>query len=454
MTSSTLRYLYSRTFLSLALRAAGVGMMFFAMIVLARILPQQDFGLYTYALDSVALASAAVGLGLNQTAVRVVPDALNTKHPQSLRNFALIGFAATAVSCLTLWPLLEVARRAELLPDAIDTSFLTIAILTLFAIGSLRLAQEMLRGAKLIGLSQIFEQILWPALLLIFAGGILSGWMAPRAAGILVFQAIAFLIATALLLAVFFGKAKPQQPPSTGGNGLAKDARQWLGIGLPLAFAGMLSVFLKRGDMLALGAVVSAAELAPYAASTRVAGLLIFALGAANAATAPLMRQFWSAGDREQLQNVADRSAALALGLASPLAIIIILFPEFILLAFGPGFVEGAAALRILAVGQLVNAMTGPVGPLMIAVGKQGTYARFVAATALLCAVLLFLLVPEYGLVGAAIATAASAIALNAALAFFLKRNYQLVSYARPAAIGRVATEIASQLPGFVKRKS
>lgn len=428
-------------------------MMFVSLIVLARALPQQQLGLYLYVLDTLALTSAAVGLGLSQTAVRVVPDALEKRQSVTLRNFAVTGFLATLISCLALWPLLEMARRAELLPSGLGSGLLAIAIFTLVALGLLRLVQEMLRGAKLIALSQLFEQLLWPVLLLIVAGGILAGWMPARADGILIFQAFSFVVATAVLFVLFFRRIGPGQTAPRAWNAMARDARHWLAIGLPLAIAGLLSVFLMRGDMLALGAVVSAAELAPYAASARVAGLLIFALGAASAATAPLMRQFWSAGDREQLQSVVDRSAALAFGLAAPLGILILIFPEIVLLAFGPGFLSAVTALRILVIGQMVNALTGPAAALMVAVGEQGAYARFVAATAVLCAVLLFLLVPTYRLEGAAAATAVSAIALNLGLAFFLRRKYLLVSYARPSIILGAAIEISGQLARAVKGK-
>ena len=56
-----------------------------------------------------------------------------------------------------------------------------------------------------------------------------------------------------------------------------------------------------------------------------------------------------------------------------PLLIGFGLFPDPMLGLFGPEFVAARGLLRILAVGQAVNATTGLVGPFSIMVGRERT---------------------------------------------------------------------------------
>jgi O-antigen/teichoic acid export membrane protein len=234
------------------------------------------------------------------------------------------------------------------------------------------------------------------------------------------------------------------------------DAAAWVGMGLPLAISGLFSVFLKRGDILALGTVATPAEIAPYAAAVRVAGLTIFGLSAANATSAPLLREFWSAGDRTALQGCVDRSAAIATLFSLPLVLAFLAVPQLFLGAFGPAYLRGVTPLRLLAIGQLVNALTGPVGPVMIAAGRQRRYLTMTALTAVAMTVMLALLVPRFGQVGAAISALTSALMLNSLLALDVRRNLGLRTVASAHALRLTIAEIVhgiQSLAATLRRK-
>src|SRR6185369_5196936 len=114
--------------------------------------------------------------------------------------------------------------------------------------------------------------------------------------------------------------------------------------------------------------------------------------------------------------------AAALLGAAMPRAFVParrkagvgqLLVPEALLGIFGPAYRTGAAALTILAAGQLFNAATGPLGQVINMSGRPYLTLVNNAAVAALNIVLCLILIPRYGLTGAACSTTASLTLVN-----------------------------------------
>jgi O-antigen/teichoic acid export membrane protein len=99
--------------------------------------------------------------------------------------------------------------------------------------------------------------------------------------------------------------------------------------------------------------------------------------------------------------------------LAIPVFAVLLLLPGPLLRLFGPGYAAGATALAILAAGQLFNAATGPLGQLINMSGRPYVTLVNNAAVAILNIVGCVLLIPRYGLTGAACSTTASITLVN-----------------------------------------
>jgi O-antigen/teichoic acid export membrane protein len=93
-------------------------------------------------------------------------------------------------------------------------------------------------------------------------------------------------------------------------------------------------------------------------------------------------------------------------GLASPILLLFVLFPAKVLALFGAKFAGGAPVLAILAIGQFVNVATGSVGWILIMCGYERLMRNIIIVCATATVALNFLLIPLYGVVGAALATA------------------------------------------------
>lgn len=92
------------------------------------------------------------------------------------------------------------------------------------------------------------------------------------------------------------------------------------------------------------------------------------------------------------------------------------------LAVFGPEFSASYLPMIILAVGQLLNVASGPVGTIL-SMSRQERFVGIGMSVSVICNILLnYLLIPRYGINGAAIATAVSVGIWNLLMVVFAKR--------------------------------
>tara|TARA_B100000212_G_scaffold201429_1_gene151928 strand:+ start:78 stop:413 length:336 start_codon:yes stop_codon:yes gene_type:complete len=72
---------------------------------------------------------------------------------------------------------------------------------------------------------------------------------------------------------------------------------------------------------------------------------------------------------------------------------------------FGEEFISGSTSLRILLLGQVINALCGSVGIILIMSGNEEYAKKASFFGALSIVILSFILIPKYAMIGAAIAS-------------------------------------------------
>ncbi len=172
------------------------------------------------------------------------------------------------------------------------------------------------------------------------------------------------------------------------------------------ALSAIAGYLLKFSPIIVLGIYASAKDIGLYSLANSTAFLISFILWIVSAVYAPHFARFHSQGKTKELRESVRSSILYLLIIATPIFLIIISFPTAILGFFGQEFEEGKTALIILAIAQLFNVSTGPVYFLLNMTGHQKYLRNIVFLTALVSVVSVFLLVPYYSFIGAAIATA------------------------------------------------
>ena len=107
-----------------------------------------------------------------------------------------------------------------------------------------------------------------------------------------------------------------------------------------------------------------------------------------------------------EIQHLAKWSALGMLMLAAPIVAIMVFLPELIMGLFGDEFKEASNLLAIMAIGQFINVATGSVGYLLTMSGHEKDLRRVTFFSGPLTVLLSYVLILQYGVLGAAIATA------------------------------------------------
>lgn len=385
-------------------------------VVLARTLGTEGYGLYIYVFTIVTIVAIPAQVGLPILLVRETARAQAVKDWPRLKG--VWRWATSVTGALALLLSLIAAGIAWTLTDRftplqLQTFAWGLLLLPLVALGNLRGAA--LRGLRKVIQGQLPEAILRPLLLIlsvIAAALLLPGAVtAPRAMFLHVVAAfIAFLIGADLLRRNAPAELATVDRP-------VYDHRTWLASTLPLALIGGMQVVIRRTDIIMLGLFLTIRDVGIYAVAVQGARLVSFGLTAIGMVTTPYFARMYETNDMAGFQELATMSARAMFVLALPIAAVLIICGHFLLtVLFGPDFSVAYAALAILSVAHVVHAGFGSVGPLLNMTGYERVTAGRIAVAAASNVVLNLILIPSWGLVGAALATGGTLLVWNVLL--------------------------------------
>lgn len=400
------------------LRIASTGLTFATSFVLARFLGLAGYSTYALALEWLTFLTVPAALGMDRFMVREVAVYRARAQWPELRGFlrwgnlAVLAASLAAAGSGALLVTVFVSDR-----DGLRLSlYLALAALPLTSLTTLR--QAAMRGFDRIVGGQWPELILRPLLILALST---LGWLllpefsAPWAVAALALGTVAaFLVGAALLSRVLQG-APPAQP--------VYRSRAWLGTALPFMLISATYVLNNKVGVLLLGPLGEPTDVGLYQVASRGADLIALVLLAVNTAFAPTLARLYAQEKPRQLEHAVARSTRLITLVSLPVALGFIAFGGFFLAIFGPEFTAARGTLTILCAGQLVNAATGTVATLLNMTGHERDTALVVGFSAAVNVSLNLLLIPRYGLNGAAAATALGTLVWNALLSYFVYRR-------------------------------
>jgi O-antigen/teichoic acid export membrane protein len=417
---------------SLAIQAANLGFSFALGLLLARTLGAEGYGVYAYAFTLVAVLSVPAKFGLPILIVREVARSRVERNWGALRGivrWSNIVAGAFALVVGALAAAIALGFREDLAPAHLLTFFWALVLVPPMVLGELRGAA--LRGLGHVVQGQLPERVLRPAFTIVLCGFALvvlpAGGLRPDAAMSL------HVLAALLAFGAGAWMYLRARPPEVANVRPVYKRRAWLSSAWPLALAASMQILNSHTDILMLGVFETADQVGIYRAASQCAGLVGLALLAINQVAAPQFAALYASGDLRRLERLAVGGSRLILAGAAPVAAILIIFGDGILsLLFGDEYASGRVPMTLLVLGQLSNAAFGSVGLLLNMSGHEGKTARAVVIAQAVNLTLNLILIPRYGSVGAAAASAVTITLWNAILSYEVRRNLGI----RSAALG------------------
>ena len=402
--------------------AVGVLAALAVQVLLGRTLVPGAFGLVTVAVQVAFVASAGSRFGMDMAAVRLVAIERGAGSASHLRSLvdraALVALAASVVVALVVAasaPLYD-GRYARVIAVA-ATGLPFIAVANVY-LGATRGLAQMRQTLYVFWIGQ---PIVW---LLVAGAAIAAGGGAE--------EVVLAYTASWLLAAIAARALWRREARDFGGRAATRDElRSALHYGLPRAPAALLAQALFWVDLWVLAALERGTELDAYAASVRIAQVVLLFLTSLSLVFSPFAADLHARGERERLDELFKRSTRWALTATLPLLVVLFVAAGDVLHAFSDRFELGEPALRILLVGQAVNVATGSVGFVLIMTGFTGLdlVDNLVAVGVL--AGLAVALTAAFGIEGTATAAAVTVALLNVVRLVQVRRRVGIQPYDR-----------------------
>ena len=188
-----------------------------------------------------------------------------------------------------------------------------------------------------------------------------------------------------------------------------REYRAVIRFGLTLLVPAVLFTAAGKVDLYVLGAHVDAEAVGIYAGCLTLAALLAATRALFDPIVMTQIGALRGAGDTELRASLARMTRQCAFALAPPLVMLVAIGEPVLELLLGRPAPLAVAPLAILCVGQLIGSLA--IAGWLIPMGLEGRVLAVIAGATLIVKLgLLFLLVPPFGLIGAAVATAAGTI--------------------------------------------
>ncbi len=403
-----------------AIRIAAVGIEFLCLLVLARVFGAAVYGTYALVMSGIAIAAVPATVGFDRLLVRELAayHASNDwprLHGLLRRGVQVVGIASFVVAA-ALW---AGTRMLAETANALAMQSLQFAIVLVPILALARVRQATLQGFGHLVAGQLPEAIVQPVILMALVGITAVTLQLPRTAGLaLVLQVIA--ATSALVLGVILQRR--YLPSSPRDAEPVYVTRQWLTTGLNFMWLVSMSAVLINIDTILVGTLMSPADAGVYRVASQLAMFVGLPLTAVSVAMAPGMAAMHATDRRVELQ-FQSRAAARLIGLgAVGITLLIAIIGPRVLQGFGPQFGRGFAAALVLAVAYLFHSAMATSGYQLLMSGHERLVAIVFSVGALLNVTGLLVLVPLYGLVGAAIAGGVSLCLVSATCAWFARR--------------------------------
>lgn len=411
------RNLMMRAAMALGLKGGLVAAGFGMQIILARSLGPEGLGGYATFLALATVLSITGGFGMPMAAVRFMPVQIAEGRDAALRGFLRaaqrLTVATSLIVALGFWLVFL------LLPTLRDQAPLALAagaIIPVFGLGTLAAGSLQALGRPI--RADLLLNLARTAMIAVFV--LCAGWI-----GIATAEAALWLTALAALLswAMTARAARHALPLPPNGPVSEEDRSRWIAAGMTFVLAMASVSLIERLDTIMLGALVGAEAAGIYSVASRLALTVMLATSSVLSLLAPALARQAAARDRDGLQRSAAVAVALTLTLSLGVAGVLGAASPWLLPAFGRDFTAAAPPFAILLLGQVAVAACGAAGGLLALSGHNRALIVVALAAVILDMVLCLILVPAFGLEGAAAATVATLLAQAVVLSIVVRRS-------------------------------
>lgn len=394
--------------------------------LLAHILSPKDMGVYSLAFSLVYLFSIVSGIGLENTLLRFISEAMGRNQPEHALDIIRKGLALTTIST-ALTAIFIYFVTGTWLSNYLFHSTSLITVIGYIAIWLVFYTFKTLFSTIFRALQDVRSAVLFGGssdTLIAFVSLVFYWYYIGQATLDLVFGVLLAAITINTILAVWILKRKLK---SLSLEGLSlSNTTYWdlVNHSWPLLMTAFMTVVMTQVTTWLLAFFRSGEDVAMYSAASRLASLIQIALVVVNMVVSPLIAKFYAQGRREEIERILRTTATVAAVPALLLQGIFILFGrEVMRIVYGDFYADGAQILVILGLGQAITVFVGSCEHALIMTGHRKTMALLFFVTLLPGGAMSWLLISSYGVLGAAFATTIMIVSVELLIWLFVYKR-------------------------------
>lgn len=402
---------------------AGCGAL--TVIVLARLLDPEGYGLIFLTIAVVEIAKMTAKLGIPESAARYVAEYKEddtTQLPHILRTSFV--FLLVLVSAVSSFLIIGHQFIAETLGEPELAPFLLVGILYLVFNVLSGYARSILQAFESIKFAAIVKSIQGLGKLVFAVGLVVLGLGALGGLGGYALKA--FFAAVFGLIVVYNWYYRHYEAAATMERGLKRRMAEY---SIPLTMTQAAKQLDSRVDTLLVGFFLNPAAVSFYAVSNQVISFVQTPASALGFTISPTFGAEKAAGNMKDAARLYETSFVHSLLLYTPAAAGIVLVAEpLIELVFGPEYIDAVPVLRVLGFYAILSAIMNITSHGLDFLGRARARAIVRSITALLNVGLNVVLIPTIGVVGAAVATVITYSLYTVASIYIIHQEFNLRS--------------------------
>ncbi len=408
------------------IRVGSAGLIYLSQIFYARWMGNHEFGIYVYVWTWLLLLGAIAPLGLAYLPQRFIPEYIARGDFDGLRGYLFgsrwLCFGLGTVTAIAAATVIG-ALSGHISDGYAIPMLIALAALPIFTISSTH--ESISNAYNWVDVALLPGYIARPILTLVILGGIyLAGW-AMNAVTAMVALLIAFWAVTLVQIVMLRRRLAKVVPPGPR----TYDVPHWLQTALPVLVVDGFLFLLTYIDLLLLKLFVGPEQIGQYYAASKTLALIAFIYFAVSSACAHRFAEYHNDGDKEKLSAFVHESTRMMFWPSLVMIGFLVVCGKWVLMLFGPGFDEGYPLIVVLAIGLISRSAVGPAERLLNMVDEQKICAAIYAITVAVNIALCFALIPSFGMLGAALATAAAVLVESVLLFAAVKKRLGITMF-------------------------
>ena len=210
------------------------------------------------------------------------------------------------------------------------------------------------------------------------------------------------------------------------------DKSEWflkeiLSFSWPLLFSSLAWFLISGTDKIMLGILASEVEVGYYTAATPIAKHLIFFYMITVFIFQPIASKLFAQKKLYELKNIYQVLTKWLFTLAFPFIMVLLLFPGTIItLIYGSKYIIASTALQLITIGIMIYLILALSREIIIIMGKTRIILYFTLVGGGINIIMNYLLIPYFGINGAAFSTMISFILINGLIGLYLYRTTKI----------------------------